>query len=281
MGLRSIFYPASHWLRQPGCGPSEVHDRHFAAAAVALASRWTAARYCSSSRSLRTRSTRRPLPYGRHPEALPDPEHELPWPVTLHFARTTRRRISVNPRIISLVEPTKTQVDISVYRACANIFFLKAPELQLGHVSVSSRALRQLRKVELVTALDNSGSMAGTRITPEVGSKHACRSALRLCRSVSEFVKIGLVPFSGAVNVGVANLGNGVLDLARLSPIHAEDVHLLPATTLLDLFSGSNMSAWAGLRQGACRPGAATTLPTSSPNASAGENSVVPYFAPR
>ena len=93
-------------------------------------------------------------------------------------------------------------------------------------ITVSSMVLRQLRKIEVVMVLDNSGSMAGTRMTALKTSANTLVGALFGAETTSSFVKFGLVPFTAAVNVGATNIGAEWLDSAKLSPIHAEDIDI-------------------------------------------------------
>jgi Flp pilus assembly protein TadG len=146
-------------------------------------------------------------------------------------------------------------------------------------ISVSSMVLRQLRNIEVVMVLDNSGSMAGTRMTALKTSANTLVSALFGPETTSDFVKIGLVPFTGAVNVGPGNIGAEWLDSARLSPIHAEDIDIPAGKTLFDLFKGLANVGWGGCVRARVGPGG-YDLTDEPPDPAAGETLFVPYFAP-
>jgi Flp pilus assembly protein TadG len=146
-------------------------------------------------------------------------------------------------------------------------------------ISVSSMVLRQLRKIELAMVLDNSGSMAGTRMTALKSSANALVSALFGSDTTSNFVKIGLVPFTAAVNVGAGNSGAAWIDSAKLSPIHGEDIDIPAGKTLFDLYNALTNASWGGCVR--ARVGAnGYDLTDEAPDPEVGETLFVPYFAP-
>lgn len=209
---------------------------------------------------------------GRHPE-LPDADATI---LAQSFVQAHYPTAALGDLIAFSVVPTATQVDISA-TARVPTTFLKVLNYASVDVTVSSRAVRQLRKIELVMVLDNSGSMAGTRLNNLKSAANALVDILFGSAEVSEFVKIGLVPFSGAVNISAGNIG--WLDIARLSPIHAEDVDLLPGQTLFDLLSGITNLGWGGCVRARVGPGG-YDLTDEPPNPLVGETLFVPYFAP-
>jgi hypothetical protein len=103
--------------------------------------------------------------------------------------------------------------------------------------------------------------------------------ALFGAETTSEFVKIGLVPFTGAVNVGSGNIGASWLDSAGLSPIHAEDINVPAGKTLFDLFNALLNVSWGGCVRARVGPGG-YDLTDEPPNPLVGETLFVPYFAP-
>jgi len=153
----------------------------------------------------------------------------------------------------------------------------------LGYKSVditaSSMVLRQLRKIEVVMVLDNSGSMAGTRMTALKTSANTLVGALFGAETTSSFVKFGLVPFTAAVNVGATNIGAEWLDSAKLSPIHAEDIDIPAGKTLFDLFNGLKNVGWGGCVRARVGP-SGYDLTDEPPDPGVGETLFVPYFAP-
>lgn len=99
------------------------------------------------------------------------------------------------------------------------------PVIGIKAVPVGALAASQLGRsyLELALVLDNSGSMAGSRIS-------AARSAANdLMRKVLDMaytpgdVQVALVPFASMVNVGTGNAGASWMDTNALSPIHSEN----------------------------------------------------------
>src|SRR6516165_8539188 len=103
------------------------------------------------------------------------------------------------------VTNTATEVDITATARVATVFLavFNAPYVD---ITVSSRALRQQRNIELVMVLDNSGPMAGIKLTNLKSAAHTLVDTLFGSASVAPNVKIGLVPFAAAVNVGTSNI---------------------------------------------------------------------------
>jgi Flp pilus assembly protein TadG len=187
------------------------------------------------------------------------------------------------------VTPTNDQVDVAV-TARIETTFLKVLNVSTLDVTVNSRVARAQRKVEVVLALDNTGSMtqpadpACTRncVTKFDKLKQAANELINILfagDAVSENVKIGLVPFSGAVNIGTDKLNSGWLDLNGLSFLQREDIDLLGGQTLLGLFSQITNIGWGGCVR--ARVGLnGYDLTDEPPNLANGETLFVPYFAP-
>lgn len=68
-------------------------------------------------------------------------------------------------------------------------------------VNVASTVLRKETRLEVVMVLDNSGSMGGTKISSLKTAANELVTILFGENETSESVKIGLVPFTGGVNV--------------------------------------------------------------------------------
>jgi Flp pilus assembly protein TadG len=142
-------------------------------------------------------------------------------------------------------------------------------------VTVSSQVLRQLRKIEVVMVLDNSGSMAGARMSALVSSANALVAGLFGKEATSEFVKIGLVPFTGAVNVGTGNVEADWLDTTGVSILHKEDIDLIGGQTLFGLLDALRKTGWGGCVRARLNGYDLTDEPPTT-----GETLFVPYFAP-
>jgi Flp pilus assembly protein TadG len=183
------------------------------------------------------------------------------------------------------VLPTPTQVDVTV-TARIPTTFLKVARIDTIDVTVHSQVLRQQRDLEVVMALDNTGSMASCSPFPCQRKIDQLKAAANKLvdilfgdDTVSEHVKIGLVPFSSAVNVGTDKLGRGWLDEAGVSHLQREDIDLPSSMTLLDLFARMRNSSWGGCVRARITPSEQDLDLTDTPPGT-GDTLWVPYFAP-
>jgi len=176
------------------------------------------------------------------------------------------------------VTNTATEVDIKATARVPTVFLavFNAPYVD---ITVSSRALRQQRNIELVMVLDNSGPMAGIKLTNLKSAAHTLVDTLFGSASVAPNVKIGLVPFAAAVNVGTSNFGSTWLDQTGLSPIGGEDINVPSGYTLLTLAGSMTNSGWGGCVRARVGPDG-YDLTDEPPNPLVGETLFVPYFAP-
>jgi len=176
------------------------------------------------------------------------------------------------------VESTATQIDITVTARVATAFLtiLNTPFVD---ITVSSKVLRQQRKVELVMVLDNSGSMAGIKLANLKTAAHGLVDILFGSDTVSPNVKIALVPFTAAVNVGTDKIGSAWLDQTGLSPIHREDIDVPAGLTLLTLVGNLTNAGWGGCVRARVGP-QGYDLTDAPPDPLVGETLFVPYFAP-
>jgi Flp pilus assembly protein TadG len=211
---------------------------------------------------------------GRHPEL----DAEDATSLAQSFVQTYYPSKLYGDLLGVTVAATGKQVDVTG-KARVPMTLLQILGYKSVDINVSSMVLRQLRKIEVVMVLDNSGSMAGSRLTALKTSANTLVSALFGPETTSKFVKIGLVPFTGAVNVGSDNVGAEWLDSARLSPIHAEDIDLPTGKTLFDLFNGLANVGWGGCVRARVGPGG-YDLTDEPPDAAVGQTLFVPYFAP-
>jgi Flp pilus assembly protein TadG len=169
---------------------------------------------------------------------------------------------------------TPKQVDITA-TASVSMTFLPILGYKSVDVTVSSMVLRQLRKVELVMVLDNSGSMAGSRMNALTTSANALVNALFGAETTSEYVKIGLVPFTGAVNVGTGNIEADWIDSTGRSILQMEDLDLSVGQTLFGLLNTLKNVSWGGCVRARLSGYDLTDEPPVD-----GETLFVPYVAP-
>lgn len=157
--------------------------------------------------------------------------------------------------------------------------FLRVLGTDTLELAVTSEVTRDLRRLEVVLAFDNTGSMA---TNDRIG--HLRRAATTLVDILfdeadeSPHVQIGLVPFSGAVNLGPGALGRGWIDETGASVLNSEDVTLAPTmTSLFQLYQSMNNVSWGGCVR--ARLGGHDLLDTP-PNLAVPDTLFVPYFAP-
>ncbi len=90
-------------------------------------------------------------------------------------------------------------------------------------IGVSSETVVGKTSFDVVMVLDNSGSMAGSKISSLKTAAKALSETLLDINDVSEKkdrVKLGLVPFTSFVNVGAGNKTASWMDREGRSPIH-------------------------------------------------------------
>ncbi|MBY0362719.1 MAG: pilus assembly protein [Phreatobacter sp.] len=129
--------------------------------------------------------------------------------------------------------------------------------------------------VEVALVLDNSGSMAGSRITTlRTAAVNLTNKVLAAAYAPGD-TKVSLVPFSSMVNVGPQNANASWMDGQGQSPIHSENF-VTPANRF-QLYSRMNGVSWAGCVEARPAPHDVTdTAPTSGNPATL----FVPSFAP-
>lgn len=176
------------------------------------------------------------------------------------------------------VAPTPQGYNVRV-AASLPTTFLRVLGTQSLEIAVTSEVSRDLRKLEVVLALDNTGSMTtNDRITKLKSAATQLVNILFDEADVSPHVKIGLVPFSGAVNLGPGALGKGWIDEIGASVLNREDIALLPAMpSLMQLFSSMSNISWGGCVR--ARLGGHDILDTP-PSLASPDTLFAPYFAP-
>ncbi|MEJ2117798.1 MAG: pilus assembly protein TadG-related protein [Alphaproteobacteria bacterium] len=117
--------------------------------------------------------------------------------------------------------------------------FLRFAGYDVLIVKVEAEAVRKENKLEVVMALDNTGSMgANNKILALRSAATTLVDTLMGDNVTSEAVKIGLVPFTSAVNVGANNRGASWLDEAHPSALNFETITQLPTNrSLFSLYS--------------------------------------------
>ena len=123
--------------------------------------------------------------------------------------------------------------------------------VNVDHIDVGANTTitKKERNIELVLVLDTTGSMgSGGKLTAMKSAAKQMVATLFNGKATSDTLKIGVVPFAAAVNIGTGNLNSGWLDKTAATTISYEDFK--SGVKVLDFYSGganalSNRS-WAG-----------------------------------
>lgn len=134
---------------------------------------------------------------------------------------------------------------------------------------------------EIAMVLDNSGSMAGSKISDLREAAEALTDTVFADEETSEVVRMSVVPFAGAVNVGTGNANAAWMDTEAISPVHREnfdpDHDDYDDLTRFDLFEMMDDTEWAGCVEARPEPYDVDDTPAS---AGIPETMFVPMFAP-
>ncbi len=166
-------------------------------------------------------------------------------------------------------------IDVTGY---VDATFLKVAGIDTIDVGASVEVTRTHKKIELVMVLDNTGSMSWSG---KIGAlKTAANTLLDILMPEAEHsangdVKIGLVPFAAAVNIGTGQLNSGWIDTNALSSVAWEDFQ--NGTNVLTLYDGINNRSWNGCVRARTEPFDTTDTP---PAVAAPNTLWAPYFAP-
>lgn len=132
------------------------------------------------------------------------------------------------------------------------------------------------KKIELAMVLDNTGSMSWSGKLAAL--KSAADTLLEVLipadgPDVSQDVKIGLVPFAAAVNIGSDKLGSGWIDETAQSSVASEDFQA--GVNVLDLYNDIQNASWNGCVRARAAPNDTLDTPPTG-----GNTLWAPYFAP-
>jgi len=151
------------------------------------------------------------------------------------------------------------------------------PVVGISNIPIGAESSSQLGRayLEVALVLDNSGSMAGNRITTlRSASADLAKKVLDMAYIAGD-TKVAVVPFASMVNVGPSNASASWIDGQGQSPIHSENFST-PGNRL-HLYSKMNGVTWAGCVEARPSPYDVTdTAPTSGNPATL----FVPSFAP-
>lgn len=145
-------------------------------------------------------------------------------------------------------------------------------------VSVSSNVevIKELRGLEVVMVLDNTGSMnsSGKLATLKTAAAQLVNTLTGEQPDPTK-LKFGLVPFSAAVNVGSQYQNSGWIDTGKLNSLHG--IQFAGNENVFTMFNKISNKSWNGCVE--ARPTPHDVLDTT-PTTSNGDTLWVPYFAP-
>ena len=169
-------------------------------------------------------------------------------------------------------------------RASFNTSILRLVGVETIDVVAFSEVSRRKRKLEVMMVLDNSGSMCSPSCAAKLDRlKVAANTLVNILLDgpgAEEIVSIGLVPFSGSVNVGPGQLASGFIDVAGISPLQTEDIDIAAGTTLLSLYDDIYECFLGRVRESAGRAVRISISPMRRRTWRTGKLLWVPYFAP-
>ncbi len=142
--------------------------------------------------------------------------------------------------------------------------------------NLSTEVMRNLTGLELVMVLDNTGSMSGSKLTNLKSAATTLVDTLFGDETTSDSLKIGLVPFAAAVNVGTSALGSGWLDETGASTMAQDKMDWSGSSqTVFDLYDEIPNRSWTGCVEARAQP-----YDTTDDDPSGGDTLFQPYFAP-
>lgn len=159
------------------------------------------------------------------------------------------------------------------------------------HISVDAAAVESNNQLEVVLVLDNTGSMAGARITALRQATKSLLDYLEATKSPTRQVRASLVPFVTAVNVDGPEFDPSWIDMKGESPTNGVNFpvvkgkrpdHMSLFKQLQQDVPALKHTGWKGTGWKGCveaRPGT-LNISDAAPDPSNPDTLFVPYFAP-
>ncbi|MDF2388511.1 hypothetical protein JMG10_44235 [Nostoc ellipsosporum NOK] len=156
---------------------------------------------------------------------------------------------------------------------------------QSKHIVVDASAVESNNQLEVVLVLDNTGSMAGARMTALRTATKSLLDTLEATKSPTRQVRASLVPFVTAVNVNGDGFDPAWIDMDGKSSTNGINFPLIDGKRpnhmalfrQLGLKGGWNNTGWKGCVE--ARPGT-YNISDAPPDPSKPDTLFVPYFAP-
>ncbi len=169
--------------------------------------------------------------------------------------------------------PAKVSIDATLSYKTA---FLRLAHIPSIDVDVTSEAVSDGSTLEIALVLDNSGSMAGSRIDALKQASRDFTERLFGSASAADAISISVVPFAGMVNIGSQHRGATWLDMKALNT-EFQEMGLAPGVNRWDLYDGLKNVTWRGCVEARKHPFDVDDIPANVVN----HNTLwVPSFAP-
>lgn len=175
-----------------------------------------------------------------------------------------------------VVTPSKITLSVS-----ANVenTIMKALGFNDINVATSNEISRAITGLEVALALDNTGSMSGTKLANLKTASHQLIDILFGTETMPTFLKMSIVPFAAGVNVGTS-FPTSMLDMAGASSIHSEN--FTTGTNLWTLYDNITNRNWGGcvMERPVRASGEHLDEVDTPPTAGDPDTMFVPWFAP-
>lgn len=142
-------------------------------------------------------------------------------------------------------------------------------------LNVSTEVTRNSSGLEFVMVLDNTGSMYGSKIADLKTAANKLVDVLYGAPGSTSPLKIGMVPFSAAVNIGTAARAEGWMDEHGDATLAASKMNYSTGQTVWDLYDAIPNRAWDGCVEARQQP-----YDTTDDAPVGGDTLFQPYFAP-
>ncbi len=153
--------------------------------------------------------------------------------------------------------------------------FMKIVGIDTVTVRAEGNVVRETKGLEIVLVLDNSSSMTGRKLET---LKLAARDLVNILFGEEKepaHLKIGLVPFSSAVNVGRWHRSSSWIDADGRSSVHGLNFH--GRQKVFNMYEKLRNKSWNGCVEARPMP---HDIQDTPPNSADGDTLWVPYFAP-
>ncbi len=142
-------------------------------------------------------------------------------------------------------------------------------------VNADTEVTLDTQGIEVVLVLDNTGSMSGSKIESLKNASEDLVEILFGPEETSDMTKIGLVPFTAAVNIGTDSLADDWIDDSAASTLAGHAFQ--PGVNVLDLYDQIPNAEWDGCIETRLPPYDVTD---DAPNTGDPDTLWLPYFAP-